>query len=37
MWVEMDKVNKNQSVRDLQGKGGIDLLIDGAQSTRREK
>jgi hypothetical protein len=33
----MDKVKKNQSARNLQGKGGAELLIDRAQSTRREK
>jgi hypothetical protein len=37
MWVEMDKVKKNQSARNLQGKGGVDLLINRAQSIRREK
>jgi hypothetical protein len=33
----MDKVKKNQSARNLQGKGGAELLIDRPQSTRREK
>jgi hypothetical protein len=33
----MDKVKKNQSAKSHQGKGGVELLIDRAQSTRREK
>jgi hypothetical protein len=33
----MDKAKKNQSARNLQGKRGVELLIDRAQSTRREK
>jgi hypothetical protein len=32
-----DKTKKSQSARNLQGKEGVDLLIDKAQSTRREK
>jgi hypothetical protein len=35
--VETDKAKKNQSARNIQGKGGVELLIDRAQSTRREK
>jgi hypothetical protein len=35
--METDKVKKNQSARNLQGKGGVELLIDRAQLTRREK
>jgi hypothetical protein len=30
-----DKMKKNQSPRNLQGKGGVELLID--RVTRREK
>jgi hypothetical protein len=37
MWVEIDKSEKNQSARNLQGKRRVELLIDRAQSTRREK
>jgi hypothetical protein len=37
MWVETDKVKKNQSARNLQGNGEVELLIDRAQFTRREK
>jgi hypothetical protein len=33
----MDKARKNQSARHLQGKGGVELLMDRAQSNRREK
>jgi hypothetical protein len=33
----MDKMKKNQSAKNHQGKGGVELLIDRAQSTRREK
>jgi hypothetical protein len=35
--VERDKAKKNQSARNLQGKGGVEFLIGRAQSTRREK
>jgi hypothetical protein len=34
---EMDKAKENQSTRNLQGKRQVELLIDRAQSTRREK
>jgi hypothetical protein len=37
MWAETDKVKKNQSARNFQGKGEVELLIDRAQSTRRKK
>jgi hypothetical protein len=29
-------VEENQSARNLQGKGGVELLIDRAQSTRKK-
>jgi hypothetical protein len=34
--METDKVEENQSARNLQGKGGVELLIDRAQSTRKK-
>jgi hypothetical protein len=34
---EKDKVKEHQSARNLQGKRGVELLIDRAQSTRRGK
>jgi hypothetical protein len=37
MGLEMDKAKENQSARNLQGKWGIELLIDTAQLTRRGK
>jgi hypothetical protein len=37
MWPETDKVKENQSARNLQGKRGVELLIDRAQSTRKGK
>jgi topoisomerase IA-like protein len=36
-WAEADKVKKNQSPRNLQSKGVVELLIDRAQSARRDK
>jgi hypothetical protein len=37
MQLETDKAKENQSARNLQGKGGVELLINRAQSARREK
>jgi hypothetical protein len=28
MWLERNKVKENQSARNLQGKRGVELLID---------
>jgi hypothetical protein len=35
--VETDKAKENQNARNCQGKVGVELLIDRAQSTRRKK
>jgi hypothetical protein len=37
MWPETDKTKDNQSAGNLQGKRGVELLIDRAHSTRRGK
>jgi hypothetical protein len=37
MWLKMDKVKENQSARNLQGKVGVEILIDRAQLTRMKK
>jgi hypothetical protein len=35
MWAEMDKVKKNQSTRNLHGRGGVEFLIEHSQPEGR--
>jgi hypothetical protein len=37
MWAEKNKVKKSQNARNLQGKKGVELLINRAQLTRWEE
>jgi hypothetical protein len=35
MWLEMDKAKENQSARNLQGKVGVELLIEHSRPEGR--